>query len=557
MITRTNQHPGHGMGRFVQQWGLLLMMAVVLCGAWVYLISSFGTHKRHLVEERQRELAQLNRAVAYQTAGLLKRAETQLKTLDRFLQANPKADPRTDRQFVALSDMLRQASNGLVELRMASADGKLYDIPSLNGVALADVKERGYYTRHLASGERELYVGDPAMNRVSGKWGIPISWRLENPVSGMLVMIAAVELDDTAALQEKLGLTSAGTITLMKAKGVSVPDTPHEQTSIGNPPSRGRYLRTAFGTQSRERDATMLTPAEGLPRVTSYQRLDDYPVIVMVTEGVQDVLAPFYAQRTRTFAILGMISLVLMILTVLLQRFLRALHAAQDDLQREATIDSLTGTLTRRVFLEIAEREFGRAHRYQRPGVVLALDIDHFKRVNDTHGHGAGDRVLRECCAAWLTVLREQDFLGRTGGEEFCAILPETGLEGARLVADRLRQATSGLRFPGLGTELSVTVSIGLASIAPDDEQLVQVMERADKALYLAKNRGRNRVETAQPSGAAEGYRNRVSASPVVPASAPAFQPPSGVRTIGTTTASRRGRRSAAVRPFANAVLAR
>jgi diguanylate cyclase (GGDEF)-like protein len=130
---------------------------------------------------------------------------------------------------------------------------------------------------------------------------------------------------------------------------------------------------------------------------------------------------------------------------------------------------------------------------------LAAIDLDHFKKVNDRHGHAAGDAVLRECCATGLAVLREQDFLGRIGGEKFCAILPETDLQGARIVVERFREATSRLRFVGEHGEFSVSVSIGLASITTSDEQFGQAMERADKALYAAKAAGRDRVEVLDP----------------------------------------------------------
>jgi diguanylate cyclase (GGDEF)-like protein len=482
----------------VQRWGTLLVAGVLLCGAWACLFASFAEHKEHLLEERQRELAQLNGAVALQSAGLLKLAETHLRTLDRFLQANPRTDPRTDPHFVALADMLRRSSNGLIELRMVSVEGKLYYIPSPEGRSPADVSDRAYFKAQLAPSGGRLYIGDPVMSRISGKWGIPISWRLEAPVSGMLVMFAAIELDGLFAVHEKLRIKPAGTIMLINDKGVVLSRTPPDPALIGKNVSATANFIKEYGVNPRG-GFTSDAESDGVRRVVSYERLEDYPVIVLVSEGVQEVLAPFYHRRNITLAVSAVVTVVLILLAFFLQRFLRAFNAARKDLERMARIDSLTGMLTRRSFLEVGNREFSRAHRYERPTVVLALDIDHFKRVNDTYGHAKGDAVLRECCAAWLTVLREQDFLGRLGGEEFCAILPETGLEGAWRVADRLRQVTAKLRFADEHSAFGVTVSIGMATITAADRQLAHVMERADKALYVAKKQGRNRVETLEP----------------------------------------------------------
>ena len=125
---------------------------------------------------------------------------------------------------------------------------------------------------------------------------------------------------------------------------------------------------------------------------------------------------------------------------------------------------------------------------------LLALDIDHFKLINDRHGHAVGDRVLKACTERWLKLLREQDVLGRLGGEEFCVLLPETPPTIAMAVAERLRAATSSVPT---GDGVLVTVSIGVSSLAPGDEDWADTLERADHALYVAKDEGRDRVALA------------------------------------------------------------
>lgn len=472
-------------GQFVQRWGTFLIAGVLLCGAWAYVFASLAEYRHQLLEDRQRELAQLNSAVASQSAGLLKLAETHLRTLDKFLQANPRTDPRTDPHFVALADMLRTSSNGLVELRVVSVEGKLYHLDTPEGRAHSTLRDKAYVKAQHSSTGKNLYIGDPVQSRATGAWGIPISWRLEAPVSGMLVMFAAIDLDRVFGVHEKLRLKPAGTITLIHDRGIVLSHTPPDAALIGKPMSAAAPDGIA---------------SDGVQRMVSYDRLDGYPVSVLVTEGLKEVLAPYHQRRNVTFTVSAGVTVALLLLALFLQRFVRGFSAAQQDLERAARIDNLTGTLARGSFLEIGQREFSRAHRYDRPTVVLALDIDHFKRVNDTYGHAKGDAVLRECCAAWLTVLREQDFIGRLGGEEFSAILPETGIESAWRVADRLRQATAKLRFADGYSAFGVTVSIGIATITASDGQLSHVLERADQALYVAKKQGRNRVETMEVS---------------------------------------------------------
>jgi diguanylate cyclase (GGDEF)-like protein len=165
------------------------------------------------------------------------------------------------------------------------------------------------------------------------------------------------------------------------------------------------------------------------------------------------------------------------------------------ELEAQAIEDSLTGVLSRRGFGKAADAVVARSLRRSEPVAVLAIDLDHFKAVNDTHGHAVGDAVLREATRAWRGVLREGDLLGRLGGEEFAVLLPLTDLRQAREVADRLRDVTSRLSFaaaPGL----QVTTSVGVAALR-SQESLAQALERADLALYQAKRAGRNRVGTA------------------------------------------------------------
>ncbi|MCG2734252.1 sensor domain-containing diguanylate cyclase [Pseudodesulfovibrio aespoeensis] len=159
-----------------------------------------------------------------------------------------------------------------------------------------------------------------------------------------------------------------------------------------------------------------------------------------------------------------------------------------------ATTDSLTGLFNRRRFMELAEREFMRTKRYQGALTMLMMDIDHFKRVNDTHGHGVGDEVLRELARISRTALRELDILGRLGGEEFGVLLPETDAGPAMEVAQRLRRAIEKASMATDAGTLRITVSIGAATSNNDAETVETLLKRADVALYEAKQSGRNKV---------------------------------------------------------------
>jgi diguanylate cyclase (GGDEF)-like protein/PAS domain S-box-containing protein len=167
-------------------------------------------------------------------------------------------------------------------------------------------------------------------------------------------------------------------------------------------------------------------------------------------------------------------------------------------LEREARTDPLTGCANRRHFLELAEHELARARRYAEEVSVLMLDLDHFKMINDQHGHPAGDLVLQKFVQVCQATLRAEDTVGRLGGEEFAILLPESGRDKALEVAERLCQsvAAAGIATNGKPA-LHFTTSIGVTSLEREDSNFGAVLSRADKALYEAKRAGRNRVVAA------------------------------------------------------------
>lgn len=164
-------------------------------------------------------------------------------------------------------------------------------------------------------------------------------------------------------------------------------------------------------------------------------------------------------------------------------------------LEKEAHTDVLTGCANRRYFLELAEHEVARARRYEVELSVLMLDLDHFKAINDRHGHQAGDLVLQKVVHVCQETLREEDTVGRLGGEEFAVLLPETGSKKAFEVAERLCRAVADAEVPLDGNPpIRFTTSIGAATLAHEDFSIGAVLGRADQALYEAKSGGRNRV---------------------------------------------------------------
>jgi diguanylate cyclase len=172
----------------------------------------------------------------------------------------------------------------------------------------------------------------------------------------------------------------------------------------------------------------------------------------------------------------------------------REMQARLRDEQRLSLIDALTQISNRLAYDQRMDEEFARWTRFDQPLCVAAWDIDHFKRINDAYGHRAGDKVLRIVAECLSERLRETDFLARYGGEEFVMLLPGTDLEGALRVAEEMRAGVAALGFHFRGNPVTVSVSCGITALRKGDSP-DEAFERADKALYRAKQGGRNRIE--------------------------------------------------------------
>jgi diguanylate cyclase (GGDEF)-like protein len=185
------------------------------------------------------------------------------------------------------------------------------------------------------------------------------------------------------------------------------------------------------------------------------------------------------------------------LLSYFLDRKNRNAFRFEAQFERLASTDLLTGVNNRHSLMDLAAKELSRARRYDHPLSLLVLDIDDFKRINDTHGHSVGDQAIKQLASICSGTLRAADIFGRLGGDEFAAVLPETDSAEAFKLAERLRLtlAANGVRVDD-GT-LRFTVSIGGAGLSDLTEDIDAVMRRADTALYEAKRQGRNRVVMA------------------------------------------------------------
>jgi diguanylate cyclase (GGDEF)-like protein len=478
--------------------------AFILASHVLFLITLWGVAAFWAITDRsltlaasERQLGQITTAVAEQTLGWLRLVNLALLNAEQWISENPRQDPGTSPEFRHLVESTRSVSGNLSDIRLVTKKGGLAHVGGKASAPLVDVSDREYFRVQQDQATRGFYIAQSVKSRVTGKWGIPFSFPVSNPAAETGVVFGAMELDRIIPLHEKERPKPGGSIALIRTDGRFLSRVPFDEaymtrTLAGTEVFDELVLRQEGGVLHHDG-----SNIDGVPRLVGFVRLKDYPLVVVVTETLDDIMAPW----RRQFLIVGAILVSITVLAAaLLQRLWSALRQnekAQALLEHQASIDGLTGLMNRRAFMEAAGREFGRARRADRPLSVLMLDLDHFKDINDTLGHAAGDTVLRLLGALLPQFLRSNDLVGRLGGEEFCVLLPEVGSERAREVCERLCRGFADTSEATAGLSRRVTLSGGVAESRPADENLAAVLQRADQALYRAKALGRDRVELA------------------------------------------------------------
>ena len=389
------------------------------------------------------------------------------------------------------------------------------------------IAERPYFLAQRDDAAAGLYISPPFPNKITGEISLFLSRRINRPDGGFAgIVYAQLPL---ARIEEFLSRIDVG-----RTGGISLRD-----SGMGiiarHPDPGGRFrgnrtvspeLRTFLGRG--ENHGAYYSPGtwDGTARTVAFSRVGRYPFYVNVGIGERDYLADWRESTMRILALYAAFAAATAIgatlvyrssrariraaraafaemerrvaeATVELRTYSAALEATNAELTRLAITDPLTGAANRRRFMEAAAAEIDRTARSGRPLALLMLDIDHFKRVNDTWGHAAGDDALCAVVAVCTATVRRVDLVARLGGEEFAVLMPETGLSEATAIAERLRAAIAAIEIPVADGRLRFTASLGIATLADPDEPLSRFLSRADDALYRAKDLGRNRCETA------------------------------------------------------------
>ncbi len=386
---------------------------------------------------------------------------------------------------------------GILQVRVTDRDGRVVwgTEPGAAGTSIGD---RDYVRAHLEGRAAGVVVSPPVVAGADGRWGLQVTRPVWNG-RGAVVGVGVVSLDPLA-LSRGLGKDVAGASQFaivrrlgdgamlarsrdMERRFGAPPDPDHPSVAAARAAASGRL--TYRGVRSNRDVMGAFRVPEGLP------------VVATAAFSLHDERAQFRQHATAFVAAAGLAMLFGLQVALSWARGRRL----RERLQVEAARDPLTGLLNRRSLQSQAARMLAEAKTKRQKAALLLLDLDHFKSVNDTHGHDVGDRVLREVAEVLTREIRHDDLACRWGGEELLALLRNCDLRSAEERAAKLRAEIAAAR-PGGVPDLRVTASIGVAAFPEHGAGLEDLTKRADAALYIAKRFGRDRVVCAPPVAA-------------------------------------------------------
>lgn len=467
---------------------------LLLACLWAFVAYWALAARQEAIDRTEQVLRRADTAASEQTRRVFWRAADFLAVADQWLSDNPDADALHDARFLRLVDAFHQRTGRTVAIHLAAADGTL----SALGAPLPEVKreigDEDYFRAAVGGETRQHNIGTPAASGSNGFWQIPLAHRLSRQTKAGAALVATIQLPALLAHYEELRLRPDGAVALLRRDGRLLARAPHDERLIGESLAGGQLYREFLPRAERGFGRIERTATDAMDKYVGYSVLDDLPLVVVVSAAVDDVLAPWRRQTIAVGLLAALLSAALLVAARRLARTLGRLSARNAELELLATNDALTGVGNRRHFLSLLQHEFARARRNQLPLSLLVLDLDFFKQINDGYGHAAGDEALYAFARAGSGCLRDMDAIGRLGGEEFGVLLPNTQVEQAQAVAERIRKAVDRIAIPSEFGTVRFTASIGVTQSEVDDASIDKLLARADAALYTAKAAGRNRV---------------------------------------------------------------
>ena len=474
--------------------GLYVLLALFLAslGVWITL-DQLGS-RDDLLEERKQAALQTSTIIAQSFSAFFLSANYVLSDVIGSIEENdlvyPSDDPNSTERLNAF--LKRKADT----------------VPALSGIALynknciltarAVGEGLGFKLNESICDRLRTIDGDkPHVEIVSGErapTGRPGILMMRNlPFAGNAFnggLTAGIGLAFIQDWLRSFPTTGNDSLSIVDTTRILVARVPPLPEAVGKR-SADMVFQQAFDSGVPNFTAIAPSPRDGLERIFGMTKTEGFPFYVIVGIDKAAALRDWQHRTMQVWIGYGL----LLVLFAMLMRSHRIAVRQRELLARLATTDELTSISNRRHFVDVGRREIDRCTRYGRRMSLLYIDIDHFKRVNDTWGHPAGDIVLKGLAREIAGILRRQDTVARIGGEEFAVILPETEASTALAVAESLRLAIEQSKTRiGEKDEIKYTLSIGVATLTGEDDSLDAMMQRAAAALYQATQNGRNQV---------------------------------------------------------------
>ncbi len=475
----------------------IFKLTLAVNGICMLVIASMMLHRLidisyFITETETSRLETLNRLAATSLGDYLGKIKLSLNTADYWISSNPDVDPRWDKNFEDLVNILENNMGGKVDLRLVTKTGDLYYSPANGREPLANVSDREYFTAQQNTQRKEIFIAEPVKSRVTGKWGIPISYPVSNAHSEVSIIFASLEPPTLDKSFEHFLMHQGGTLMMVRADGIILANAPFDQFEAGKSLVGTEIWKRVILNEKKGKIIYRTTEIDGKDRFISSEKVIGFPIYIVSTCEYNKVMKPLEVTFYNTVIGIGLLVLVAICIGWVVIYLMRRLEVAVNRLVDISTTDHLTGLSNRREFLERYEFEKKRMERYGGNLAIAIMDIDYFKMINDNFGHDTGDRVLVQLADLLEKNIRETDMVARWGGEEFLFLLVNSDVNEAETCIEKLMTVIREHDF-GLGER--VTCSFGLTCLMKEDTWDT-VISRADMLLYQAKNRGRNQVVT-------------------------------------------------------------
>ncbi len=485
-------HPVTAEDRHAKRF-VVVVTVLFLSVLWTFVAYWATSSRADTVESTAQVLRRIDHAVDEQTRRLFKMVELMFGIADQWVLDHPASDPQTDKRFVHMADRFSTRLTGSVVLYLADDRGNLTS-PGSDLPPRASLGDADFFREALTGDPSRFHVGAPFAVGSPAVWKVPVAQRLTAPTPQVTVLVALIDLTTLIGLYEEERMRPNGAIVLLRRDGVVVARAPHDERLLGKSLVGGQLFREYLPRRESGFAQLDRTATDAMEKYVSYSVMNDFPLLTVVSAASDDVLEAWRRELLIILVLASGVTAMALAVAARLSRMLAELSARTAELHHLATTDLMTGVHNRHSFMQDLYREFARGRRYRTPLSLLVFDLDFFKQINDGYGHAAGDEALRAFAKAAGECLRGMDVLGRLGGEEFGILLPNTVLDQAEIVAERIRAAVTEIAIETEYGTVRFTTSVGVAQSVEGDDSIDTLLARADAALYAAKAAGRNRV---------------------------------------------------------------